>query len=152
MADKEFQQAVRDAANVISTLTSVDFIPIIRDNSIYHLLGDFFNQLVARVNFEIKSKINNYTILDSENRTHFNNLFATGEVDFTLPLAAEGLSYSFTVLEAQVLKIICVGGDLIKNDVFSAGNLSCSTIYSILTIESPKTGIWVVMYSTGAWG
>lgn len=101
--------------------------------------------------FSYKTKTSNYNVLLTDNGTHFNNIGASAEVDFTLPAAAAGLSFSFAILAAHVLKVIANGGDLLKSDVFSAGNISNNVIYSSLTIESHEAGIWLVSAATGSW-
>ena len=100
----------------------------------------------------ILTKTANYTVLTGDTGTHFNNIGATGEVDFTLPAAAVGLNYVFAIFAAQTLKIITNGGDLLKSDVFSASNISNNVPYSVLSLEAHGTGIWVIVSATGAWG
>lgn len=99
------------------------------------------------------TKTTNYLVTTADNFKHFNNIGATGEVDFTLPAAAANLTYTFVVYAAQVLKVIADGSDLVKGgDTFSAGNISSNQPYSSLTLEAHGAGIWITSSTVGNWG
>ncbi len=57
-----------------------------------------------------QTKTTNYQILASDNLTHFDNLGAGAEVDFTLPAIANGYYFGFTCMVGQILKVISFEG------------------------------------------
>lgn len=105
----------------------------------------------------VMAKTSNYTVSATDGNTFFTNTGATGEVDFTLPTAAAGLTYSFYVDAAQTVKLICPGSATIQlgGSVTSAGgNARNSTTGSTLTlvcVTSGSSGKWVAQSSTGTW-
>lgn len=100
------------------------------------------------------SKTANYTVLSTDSNTQFDNTGAAGEVDFTLPTAASGLRYGFTVKANQVLKVIAGASTTISigaTSSASAGNISANTKYAHVELEAISTTEWVAFSSTGTW-
>lgn len=100
------------------------------------------------------SKTTNYSVLAGDTSTHFDNIGAAGEVDFALPTGAVGLTYTFTVKAAQVLKVIAAASTTISigaSTSASAGNISASGAYASVTIYAISTTEWVAKSSTGTW-
>lgn len=100
------------------------------------------------------SKTANYNILSADSGTQFDNIGASGEVDFTLPTAAAGLKYGFIVKAAQVLKIIAGASTIIAIGTSisaSAGNIQANTAYSAVQVEAISTTEWVATAVTGSW-
>jgi hypothetical protein len=103
------------------------------------------------------AKTSNYTASSTDGNTFFTNTGATGEVDFTLPTAAAGLTYSFYVDALHTVKVICPGSATIQlaGSVTSAGgNAVNSTTGSSLTlvcVTSGSSGKWVAQSSNGKW-
>jgi hypothetical protein len=106
------------------------------------------------VAFPLLSKTSNYNVTAGDSGTHFDNIGAAGEVDFTLPVAARDLKYAFLVDAAQIVKIIAQAGEKIAHaDSNSAtgGNVQAATPNYMIAIECHKAGQWVVSAATGAW-
>ncbi len=57
-----------------------------------------------------QTKTTNYTVVASDNLTHFDNLGAVAEVDFTLPAIANGYSFAFSAIANQTIKVISAEG------------------------------------------
>ena len=75
-----------------------------------------------------QTKTANYTIVASDNLSHFDNLGAAGEVDFTLPPIANGYFFGFTVMAGQILKVISnEGANIIAFNNAAANNLAFQT-------------------------
>ena len=53
-----------------------------------------------------QTKQTNYQIVSTDNLSHFDNIGATGEVDFTLPPILNGYSFGFTAVANFTLKVI----------------------------------------------
>lgn len=64
----------------------------------------------------------NYPVTVADSGTHFTNDGATGSVQFTLPTAATGLTYSFSCTAAQVLTVTVGTGS-----IFGFGTLTGAT-------------------------
>lgn len=100
------------------------------------------------------SKTGNYSVLALDTGTQFDNIGASGEVDFTLPTAAIGLKYGFIVKAAQVLKIIAGSSTIIaigSSISASAGNIQANVAYASVQIEAISTTEWVATAVTGSW-
>lgn len=100
------------------------------------------------------SKTGNFSVTTTLSGTHFDNIGASGEVDFALPAAAVGLTYTFTVKASQVLKVIATASTTISigaSTSASAGNISSSGPYASVTIYAISTTEWVAKSSTGTW-
>ena len=85
--------------------------------------------------------------------TAYNNIGATGSVIFTLPTAAPGLWYAFTVDAAQTVEVLGGGTDKIAIGASnsSSENVTANGAYATLVIYSYKAGQWVALSSTGTW-
>ena len=97
-----------------------------------------------------QTKTANYTIVASDNFTHFDNTGATGEVDFTLPAIANGYFFGFTGMVAQTLKVISAEGtNIVALNNASASSVSLATggqqIGASLRVYSNPAGTkWIV--------
>lgn len=103
--------------------------------------GNFWNFAGASL-----AETSNYAVLASDNGRTFSNVGATGEVDFTLPAAANGLAYCFGVDAAQTFKIINHTGDKIYvggTATAASGNVVASAIGATLCIRANTTGQWL---------
>ncbi len=75
-----------------------------------------------------QTKITNYTIVASDNLSHFDTLGAGGEVDFTLPAIANGYYFGFTNMVAQTMKVISAEGtNMVTFNNASASSVALST-------------------------
>jgi hypothetical protein len=85
--------------------------------------------------------------------TMYNNIGATGAVTFSLPAAAPGLWYGFTVDAAQTVEVVGNGTDQIAIGASnsSSENVTASAAFATLVIYSYKAGQWVAVSSTGTW-
>lgn len=150
MANKAFEELIRDATNATPPYLVDDYIPVIRGGVTRHILGNSLSSTSGKNT--ISSKISDYTVLVTDSGTHFNNSFATGTVNFTLPNAESGLNYLFTVYSAQLINVICIGGDVIKGGtVFSANRISSLLPYSVLVLEAHDVDTWIITSVVGTW-
>jgi hypothetical protein len=95
-----------------------------------------------------------YAIANGDSGKFFNNIGATGEVDFALPVAAAGLHFYFIVEAAQTVKVIAGTGATISIGTAtsaSAGNVTSNFPYSALHVVAISTTEWVAASSTGEW-
>lgn len=95
----------------------------------------------------IVSKTANYTVTSGDSGSHFDNLGASADIVLTLPTAAAGLHYSFTVLAAHYIRV---------NGTISQGGLTntyirSTTVGHYLALEAHDSSGWVVSSSVGAW-
>lgn len=101
----------------------------------------------------------NYTIKRGFSGSQFDNIGASGEVDFTLPdmqdtdPSVTGTKFSFYVGAAQTLKIIATGGLKIRNAASQSsanGSASCATVGNYTDIEYNGTE-WFTKAIIGTW-
>lgn len=101
------------------------------------------------------TKTSNYPILNSDSGYYFDNLGASGEVDFTLPVWAAGLQYCFTVEAVQILKVIAPASAKIAvgtTNSTTAGNITANTLFSTICIFATSNGNqWAAKSVTGSW-
>lgn len=101
------------------------------------------------------AKTANYTLIVSDQNSTLTNDGAAGTVIFTLPPAAVGLSYSFSVETAQIFRAVAVGSDVIRigaSQSAAAGNVQSSVVGSALLLRCTKTGIWTTVGgAAGTW-
>ena len=99
------------------------------------------------------TKTANFTVLAAHCGNMYNNKGATGSVTFSLPAAAPGLWYGFTVDAAQTIEVLGNGTDQIAIGASesSSENVTSNTQYSTLLIYAYKTGQWVAISSVGTW-
>lgn len=100
------------------------------------------------------TKTANYGVLAADSGTYFDNVGAVGAVNFSLPTAADGLNYAFTVDAAQTLTITAAAGAVIRAgvDVTSAAGTWFSNVPgSIMKIYCNKLLQWVAETQLGSW-
>ena len=109
------------------------------------------NVAMGPVNFTTKTAA--YTIPASACGSAYNNTGATGSVTLTLPAAAPGLNYFFTVDAAQTLEVLGAGTDQIAIGASnsSSNNVTANATYATLWLYAYKAGQWVAISSTGTW-
>lgn len=92
-----------------------------------------------------QTKIANYTIVSTDNLSHFDNLGAAGEVDITLPPIANGLYYGFHALAAQTFKLISNEGGNLVGTTASQTSVSVANIGGGFEVYSnPAATKWIV--------
>lgn len=97
-----------------------------------------------------QTKTGNYQILATDNLTHFDNLGAGNEVDFTLPAIAAGYYFGFTCAVGQVLKVISTEGtNMVTFNNASASSVAYSTGGSEIggsfrVYSNPAATKWIV--------
>lgn len=103
----------------------------------------------------------NLTVPRGFSGTQYDNIGASGEIDFTLPTMLDtdgpagtlGTKFSFYVGTAQTLKIIVTGGLKIRNAAAQStanGNASCATVGNYIEIE--YNGVeWFTKAVIGTW-
>lgn len=100
------------------------------------------------------TKTSNYTITAAQSFTQFDNLGASGTVNFTLPTAASGLKFGFQVAAAQYLKVTAGSSTTISLGPVvsaSAGNIMSKTQYASVELEAISTTQWVALSTTATW-
>lgn len=132
------------AGDIISSV----YYPLVFDGTNWEV------QSYAATSFPVSAKTSNYTVTAANSGTHFDNTGAAGEVDFTLPAAASGLNYCFSVYAAQTLKVIANTGDKIAvgaSNSATTGNITNNAVYGSVCLEAHGTGQWIASTATGAW-
>lgn len=102
----------------------------------------------------VSIKTANYPIVVNDSGTVFSNAGAGGEVDFTLPTAAAGLTYTFIVEAAQTLKVIAGAATTIRlagSVSAAAGNITNATIGGTVRLTATSATTWVAEYFQGTW-
>lgn len=102
----------------------------------------------------VTAKTTNYTVVNADSGTLFTNAGAAGSVNFTLPTAVAGLTYSFYVDANQTLTITAGSSTTIRNASTvssSAGTFSTNTVGNFLKITAISTTQWICESITGTW-
>lgn len=101
------------------------------------------------------AKTSNYTLVAADAGSQCDNLSAVAEVDFTLPTGANGMRFGFTVVAAQILKVIApasvtinVGGAVSA----AAGNIASSQVGAYVELIYVTTNKWQAKMVTGTGG
>ncbi len=100
------------------------------------------------------SKTTNYTLVSSDNGTHFDNIGAIVGITFTMLAAVRGFSAAFLVDAAHSVAVAAGGTDVIRyggNVTAGGGNIASSTVGAYLALESHQAGEWVAMSFLGDW-
>jgi hypothetical protein len=102
------------------------------------------------------NKTTSYTVLTTDSATTFDNTGAAGQVVYTLPAAAAGLTFSFTntAAGAGFTKAMATGTDKIAQlGVLggAAGFVVSTAIWTTITLTCSAAGTWVVTGVTGTW-
>lgn len=101
-----------------------------------------------------QTKTSNYAIVVGDVGTHFNNIGASGAVEFDLPAASDGLWFGFLVWEPEYLQINADGYDTISigdETSLDSGNIGSDVPFSFLILESHAAGSWVARSVVGNW-
>jgi hypothetical protein len=102
----------------------------------------------------VTAKTASYTVRAVDSNTFFTNAGASGEVDFTLPTAVAGQTYSFYVDAAQTVKIIAGSSTIIQvagSTSAPAGNITNATQGACITLVAISTTKWVAASHEGTW-
>ena len=107
----------------------------------------------------VSAKTANYSVQTgtptaNDRNTFFTNSGAIGEVDFTLPFAVPGLTYTFYVDAPRTVKVIANGGATIQvgsNSSISGGSAASSTSGNCLTLVAISATRWVTQSHEGNW-
>ena len=104
---------------------------------------------------DVVAKTTNYGIqVASDGDNFFTNAGATGSVNFTLPTAAAGLTYTFYIDAAQTLTITAGASTTIRiagNVSASAGNITSNTVGNCITLVAISSTKWVTKSHEGTW-
>jgi hypothetical protein len=114
--------------------------------------GSFGN--TAKLWDHVISKTAAYQLTGKDSYHHFNNQGTTTRVDFTLPNAGLDQYYSFTVADADGIRIIAKAGDTIrvKGTVTAAGGqIENFTIGSTIFLYAIDDTQWIALYYIGEW-
>ncbi len=92
-----------------------------------------------------QTKTANYTLVSTDNLSHFDNLGATGEVDLTLPPILNGYYFGFHCLATQVFKVISNEGGNLVGSTATQTSASVTAIGGGFAVYSnPAATKWVV--------
>lgn len=113
--------------------------------------------LPTKLQIEVTTtKTSNYTIVQSDGGSQFNNSTAAGTVVFTLPTAPTvGTRYGFTVITAQSLQVLAPASVTINvggTTSAAAGNIASSQIGAYVELEYVTTNKWHAKMVTGTGG
>lgn len=100
------------------------------------------------------SKTANYPVTSLDAGTYFNNIGAGGAVNFTLPTAAAGLRYSFTIQAAQTVTITAGASTTIRiggTASAAAGNITSSSIGNTIVLYAISATEWYSEAHEGTW-
>lgn len=101
----------------------------------------------------VTAKTANYTVLTADKSTLFTNTGAAGAINFSLPAAVLGNTYTASVEAAQTLTCTANGTDTIRlvGTVSAAGGtIASATIGTTWTLVCTQTGKWVVISHEGS--
>lgn len=128
----------RDAAGVLKAGTTAA-------NALGAILG-------GRV---VSAKTANYPIVAAtDNSKFFTNAGASGAVNFTLPTAVPGLTFSFYVDAAQTLQVTAGASTTIRiagSVSAAAGNITNATVGGCVTLVAISATQWVALSHEGTW-
>jgi hypothetical protein len=100
----------------------------------------------------IVAKTADYELTAADSGKKFTNTGAGADIQFTLPAAAVGLRYAFTVHDSFEIDVIRAGADVIlENDGSSKTHFCTATPGRTIRIECTKAATWTVEYMYGAW-
>jgi hypothetical protein len=103
---------------------------------------------------QVLAKTANYSVAAAEQNALYTNSGAAGSVNFTLPTAAAGLTYSFYIDAAQTLTITAGASTTIQltgSTSASAGNVTSNTAGNCITLVAISTTKWVAQSHEGTW-
>lgn len=98
-------------------------------------------------------KTANYTVVTADKSTLFTNTGAGGAINFSLPAAVVGNTYTFSVEAAQTLTCTANGTDTIRMAATvsgAGGTIASATIGTVWTIVCTQTGKWIVISHEGS--
>lgn len=99
-----------------------------------------------------EAKTSNYTIDQDDQLKNFSNYGAAGQVDFTLPTGAAGLTYRFFVeQDTKVLKVICLEGEYILDGTSQYEAYDADAVSEWIELVCIRTGVWRIIHKTGTW-
>lgn len=107
-----------------------------------------------RAAWETSSKTANYPVVVLDSGTFFNNIGASGSVNFTLPTASAGLHYSFTIQAAQTVTVTAGSSTTIRsgaNVTAAAGNITSSSVGNTIHIFAISATEWYTEAIVGSW-
>lgn len=120
----------------------------------YLVVINMRGSLISGANGPVTAKTSSYSITSSDSGTNFTNEGASAIVPFSLPTAVAGLRYTFTVQDADGLKVTASGGDTIRiyNLVsITAGYIQSTAIGSTVELLAINATEWVAKYILGPW-
>lgn len=102
----------------------------------------------------VAAKTAAYTVLTTDCNTRFTNEGATARVDFSLPGAVAGLTYTFIVQDVDGIRVIAAAGDTIRINTSvsaAAGRIDATAIGSCVKLTAINATEWIAEYSIGTW-
>jgi hypothetical protein len=103
----------------------------------------------------VTAKTGNYSVLATDTETFLTNTGAAGTVNFTLPTAVSGLTFTFYVDVAQTLQVTAGASTTIRiagSVSGAAGNITNATIGGCVTLVAISTTQWVAEGNpSGTW-
>lgn len=102
----------------------------------------------------ITAKTADYTVVANDSNRLFTNAGASGAVNFTLPTAAAGLTYTFYIDASQTLTITAGASTTIRSGgsvTASAGNITASTVGNTVRLTAISATQWIAETITGTW-
>lgn len=100
----------------------------------------------------VSAKTADYPVVVADSDTAFTNTGASGTVNFTLPTAAVGLTYTFYRDANQTLRITAGASTTIRVNTSvtaAAGNVTLDAVGSSVTLVAISTTQWIAIASVG---
>jgi len=102
----------------------------------------------------VTAKTADYTVVINDSNRFFTNTGASGTVNFTLPTASAGLTYTFYIDASQTLTITAGASTTIRSGssvTASAGNITSNTVGNLVRLVAISSTQWVAESITGSW-
>ena len=124
------------------------------------ILGTMINRMNAEIaaleliRTQVDFNSTPQTLTAAQSWQTFTNIGAAAEVTINLPVAAKGLRFKFLVDNANGIKVVTNGTDVInEGDVGGAAgtNAECVQANGFLELYSSKAGVWIIIGKSGAW-
>lgn len=102
----------------------------------------------------VTAKTADYTVVVNDSNRFFTNTGAAGTVNFTLPTASAGLTYTFYIDASQTLTITAGTSTTIRSGssvTASAGNITSNTVGNTVRLVAISSTQWVAESIIGTW-
>lgn len=132
------------ASNVVAYRDMSNGVPMLRSNG-FDLASSWRRKTVTTAT----------TLTSADTATTFNNSGATALTTITLPAAALGLEYAFSITDTDGIRVQTSGTNVISSSTLGStsagGYYQSTTAYSYLRIYAISSSAWCAEVYTGTW-